>query len=100
MPSHGWGLLLSGGTAPPPHPPGFLNPFSTDSIWNTKVATYIAAGAFYGTATGANGSPSLTSASPGFAAIPTSGGQGIYCDIAYIYDGTAGGTHQCELWYC
>lgn len=87
-----WGLILSQGIAPPPSPPGFLNPFSADSMWNTPVATYIAAGAFYGRGDG-------TSNAPNFAAIPTADGQGIYCDVVYLYDGTAAGTSQCELWY-
>ena len=72
--------------------PTFANPFSADSMWNTPVSTYTNAAAFYGRGDGSTNKPN-------FAAIPTSGGQGIYCDIEYIYDSVAGGTQNDELWF-
>lgn len=95
MPTANWGIPLGppGAPAPPPNP-SFSNPFSSDSMWNTPVSTYINAGAYYGRA-GDGGAGTK----PGFAAIPTSGGQGIYCDIVYIYDSAAAGTANMELYY-
>lgn len=74
--------------------PTFLRPFAADSMWNTPVATYIGASAYYGR--GGDGGAGLF---PGFAAIPTAFGQGVYCDLEYLYDGAAGGTVNDTLWY-